>query len=405
MAVFEYQAISKAGKTVKGVIDAENPAAARRKLREQELHPTRISESAATERGGTAQETSGGWGRVSVRDTALMTRQLGTLLQAGMPLVEALSALLDQTTRVRLKKAVYTVREKVNSGRSLADSLAEHPRIFSDLYVNMVRAGEAGGALETVLFRLAEMLERQAKLRSRIMTTMAYPVFLSLFAVAIITFLVVVIVPRITMIIEKQGGSLPMMTRVLISTSHFAGRYGWLVAIGIVLIFIAWRAWISRVSGRLRWDRFKLRVPLYGNLYLKILTARFARTLGTMLQSGMTMLVALDVVKTISGNRHIDEVLDEVRSGVRRGKDLAMPLKESGVFPPLMLHMVDLGQRSGELEQMLIRVADTYEEDVQATVDAIVGLIEPVIIVVMGVFVGFLVLAILLPILNMSSNI
>ena len=404
MAVYEYQAISKAGRTVKGMIDAETPVVARRKLREQELYPTQVSESAdagALATGGRRR----GLGRVSVRDVALMTRQLATLLQAGMPLVEALSALLEQTSKARLSKAVYDVRDKVNAGQALADALANHPRIFPELYVNMVRAGEASGSLETVLFRLAEILEHQAKLRARLLSTLAYPTFMALFAVGIITFLVVVIVPRITQIIQKQGGELPGVTKALIATSHFIGSWWWAMVLGVLGGFSIWRMWVGLPSGRLAWDRFKLKLPGYGGLYLKLLAARFARTLGTMLQSGLTMLTALDVVKTVVGNRHIGGVLDEVRSGVRRGRDLAIPLKEAHVFPPMMVHMVDLGQRSGEIEDMLIRVADTYDDDVRMTVDTLVGLIEPVIIIVMGVFVGFLVLAILLPIMNMSSNI
>ncbi len=404
MAIYEYQAIAQSGKTIKGVIDAETAAVARRKLREQKLHPTQIAESSGAEQLARGAKRAG-FGRVSVRDVALMTRQFAVLLQAGMPLVEALTALLDQTSRVRLSKAIYDVRDKINAGSTLADALATHPRIFSQLYVNMVGAGEASGTLESVLFRLAEVQERQAKLRARLLSTLAYPMFMALFALCVITFLMLMIVPRITQIFEKQGQELPGVTKVLINTSDFIGAYWWAMVLGMLGVFVLWRAWIARPSGRMAWDRFKLRVPGYGGLYLKMLAARFSRTLGTMLQSGLTMLAALDVVKTVVGNRHIDEQLNDVRSGVRRGRDLALPLKETGIFPPMMLHMIELGQRSGEIEDMLIRVADTYDDDVRMTVDAVVGLLEPVIIIVMGIFVGFLVLAILLPILNMSSNI
>ncbi|HOZ44984.1 MAG TPA: type II secretion system inner membrane protein GspF [Candidatus Hydrogenedentes bacterium] len=404
MAVYEYQAIAKSGKTVKGVIDADTAAAARRRLREQELYPTRVTEGSGAELAA-KEGRRGGFGRVGVRDIALMTRQVGTLLHAGMPLVEALSALLDQVSKPRLAKAVYDIRDRVNAGSSLASALGHHPRIFSDLYVNMVDAGEASGTLESVLFRLAEALEHQARLKARLLSTLAYPVFMALFAVGVIAFLVVVIVPRITQIFEKQEQELPKLTKALIGTSDFVGHYWWIMMLSVLGVFSLWRLWVSRPSGRLAWDRFKFGVPGYGGLYRKLLSARFARTLGTMLQSGLTMLVALDVVKTVVGNRHIDVLMDGVRSDVRRGKNLAVALKDTGVFPPMMLHMVDLGQRSGEMEDMLIRVADTYDDDVRMAIDALVGLLEPVIIIVMGVFVGFLVLSILLPILNMSSNI
>ncbi len=405
MAVYEYQAIARAsGKPVKGVIDADTAVAARRKLREQDLYPTKVEKSSDT--GAPAQGTRRtGFGRVSGRDVALMTRQFAVLLQAGMPVVEALTALLDQTSKMRLAKAIYDVRDKVKAGTSLADALRGHPRIFSQLYVNMIGAGEASGTLEDIMFRLADMLERQAKLRARILTTLAYPFFMAMFAVCIIAFLMVVIVPRMTQIFEKQGQELPNITKILINSSRFTGNYWMFLVLGVLGIFVLWRLWIARPAGRLIWDRFKLRVPGYGGLYLKVLAARFSRTLGTMLQSGLTMLVALDVVKSVIGNSYVDEIMDDVRGGVRRGRDLAQPLRDANVFPPMMLHMIELGQRSGEMESMLIKVADTYEDDVSMTIDALVSLIEPVIIIVMGLFVGFLVLAILLPILNMSQAI
>lgn len=407
MAVYQYQAISKAGKNVKGVVDAETLSAARRKLREQELYPTKIRETKQTVRaaGGDGKAQGGGFGYVSVRDVALLTRQFAVLLQAGMPLVEALGALLEQTSKHKLHTAVYDVRDRVNSGATLADALSHHPRIFSQMYANMVRAGEASGTLEPVLLRLADVQEAQAKLRAKLLSTLAYPVFMALFAVGVIVFLMMVIVPRITRIFEKQDQELPALTQGLISTSHFIGMY-WPVMVGaVLLVFILWRLWVAHPKGKLRWDRFKLRIPGYGGLYMKLLCARFSRTLGTMLESGLTMLVALDVVRTVVGNRYIEEVLDEVRSGVRRGRDLAVPLRDAKIFPPLMIQMVDLGQRSGEIETMLVKVADTYDDDVRLTLDALVALMEPVIIIVMGIFVGLLVLAILLPILNMSSNI
>lgn len=408
MPVFQYNAIAKVGgKRTKGVIDADTAAAARRKLREQDLYPTEITEAAA----GTAEptETAGKLkvrrGGVSSRDLALMTRQLATLLQAGMPLIEALGALQEQTSKPRLRAVVFAVRDMVNGGAGLADAVEEHPRIFSSLYANMVRAGEASGTLEPVLFRLAEILERQAKLKGQLASTLAYPIFMALFAVAIIVFLMLIIVPRITMIFEKQGQELPFLTELLIGSSDFLSRYGIVIVVAGFGVFLAWRLWIQREDGRRRWDRWKLRFPLYGSLHLKLVCARMSRTLGTMLQSGLTMMRALDVVNTVVENRYIREHMEDVKAGVRRGRDLAVPMKETGLFPPMMIHMIDLGQRSGEIEDMLVRVADTYDEDVRLTIDALVGLLEPAIIILMGVFVGFLVLAILLPILNMSTSI
>jgi len=418
MAIYEYRAIAKSGKSTKGVIDADSPATARRKLRDQDLFPTSVAEAtgarAATglpgQNGAAAPEAAlpkraFDFSRVSVRDLALMTRQFAVLLQAGMPLVESLSALIDQTSRVRLQRAIYDIRDKVKAGNSLADAMGRHPRIFSDLYVNMVRAGETGGALEQVLMRLADVEEHNAKLRARVISTLTYPAFMGIFAVGLITFLMLVIVPKITEMFERQQQELPRITEIMVGLSRFVGRYWWLLLLIVIGLFALWRLWVSTKRGRLRWDWLRLRMPGYSNLHLKLVSARFARTLGTMLESGLTMMRALDVVRTVIGNAVIEESMADVKAGVRRGKDLARPLKEIGVFPPMLIHMIDLGQRSGEIEGMLLKVADIYDDDVGLALDALVGLLEPLIIIVMGVFVGFLVLSILLPILTMSKNV
>ncbi len=409
MAIFAYKAISKeSGKTTKGVLDADNIASARRKLRDQNLYPTQLTETS----GGGGKVVDGGIlsqkrgaGHVSTRDLALMTRQFATLLRAGMPMVEALSALLEQTTKPRLQTAIYDIRDRVNSGSTLADALKEHPRIFGELYVNMVHAGEVSGALDAVLVRLTDVIEHQARMKGQIMSALAYPCFMGLFALSVVVFLMMVIVPRITLVFIKQKAELPALTKGLIVLSTFVGKY-WIVLLLLVFgLFSLWRFWISRKKGRLHWDRMKLRFPLYGSLHLKLVCARFTRTLGTMLQSGLTMLPALDVVTSVVGNTYIRAHMEEVKAGVRRGRDLAQPLKETGLFPPMLIHMVNLGQRSGEIENMLVQVAETYDEDVRLTIAALVALLEPAIIVVMGIFIGILVVAILMPILKMSTNV
>lgn len=423
MPVFEYKAMVRAtGKSQRGVIDADNAVFARRKLRDLGLVATDVVPASGAEapvekpakpgrRGASAKAApqqkaarGGLGGGVSPRDMALTTRQLAVLLRAGMPLVEALAALIEQTSKPRLRAAIYDVRDKVNGGKTLADSLAEHPRIFTNFYVNMVRAGEISGALEPVLFRLADITEHQAKLRSQITSSMAYPAFMGVFALGVITFLMLVIVPRITQIFQKQKAALPKITEFMIGTSNFLGHYWWLIAGLVFGMFTLWRIWVSRPEGRITWDRWKLKFPAYGGLHMKLVCARFSRTLGTMLQSGLTMLPALDVVTSVLDNRYIQSHMDDVKAGVRRGRDLAAPLKETGFFPPMMIHMIELGQRSGEIEEMLIKVAETYDDDVRLTIEAVVGLMEPIIIIIMGVFVGFIVLSILLPILNMSQN-
>ncbi|GMV99078.1 MAG: fimbrial assembly protein PilC [Candidatus Hydrogenedentota bacterium] len=406
MAVFEYQALAKNGKTVKGIIDADSPVAARRKLRDQELFPTQLIETFA--KGGAeaqAQEKGGSvFTRVSQRDIAMMTRQVAVLLQAGMPLVEAMSALMQQTSNSRLRKIIFDARDRVNEGVTLADALEPHKRVFSELYRNMVRAGEQSGALEQVLFRLADITERQVKLKNKVTSLLAYPILMLLVGLGVIVFLMMVIVPKITEIFAKQKQELPFVTKALIGTCNFIGDWWFVILLAIAAAFVAWRIWVSKDAGRRRWDRIKLRLPLFGPLYIKMICVRFARTLGTMLESGLVMIKALEVVKTVVQNRVIEEGMDEVKSSVRRGRDLSIPLKEMGHFPPMLIHMVELGERSGEMESMLIKVAETYEEDVELTINGLVSLLEPVIILVMGLFVGFLVMSILMPILSMGSG-
>ena len=406
MGVFEYEAMAKSGKNVRGVIDADTPAAARRKLREQDLYPTKLSQSnTKAAAGAQAPEERGTLtARVSQRDLSLMTRQLAVLTQAGMPLVEALGALMDQTANPRLRKVIFAVRDKVNEGITLGDALSAHKRIFSELYINMVRAGEQSGALETVLFRIADITERGDRLKRKVTSMLAYPILMALVGLSIVTFMMTFVVPKIVKIFTTQKRELPFITTFMINTSQFIRDWWFLILAGFIAVFVLWRFWVSRPEGRMRWDKIKMRLPLFGPLYVKMISTRFARTLGTMLQSGLTMMNSLDVVKSVLQNKVVEASMDDVKSGVRRGRDLTIPLRETGFFPPMLIHMVELGQRSGDIENMLIKVADTYDEDIEMTVDGIVSLLEPMMILVMGAFVGLLVLSILMPIFDISSG-
>jgi general secretion pathway protein F len=406
MPVYEYQAIAKSGKSTKGVIDADSLVNARRKLREQDMYPTELTEQFAKEtKGGPSGTFGGGGSRIKLKDITLMTRQLAVLLQAGMPLVEGLSALLDQTPNARLTKIIYDVRDKVNSGMRLADALNAHVKVFGDLYIGLVKAGEASGSLEQVLNRMAETLDRQTKLKQSVVSALAYPVVMAFVGVSVITFLMMVIVPKITAMFTRQKRDLPWITEALVATCDFMGAYWYAIVITFFALISLWRLWVARPEGRRSWDKLKLRTPFVGRLYLQVICANFARTLGTMLESGLTMMNALDVVRSVVQNRVIEEALDDVKAGVRRGMDLAIPLKQSGVFPPMLIHMTELGQRSGTMEAMLLKVAETYENEVEVTVDALVSILEPIMILVMGLFVGVLVMAILLPIFDMSRGV
>jgi general secretion pathway protein F len=321
-----------------------------------------------------------------------------------MPLVEALTALIAQTSNPRLRKIIFDVRDRVNEGVSLADAMSSHKKVFSELFVNMVRAGESSGALESVLTRLADITERNVRMKHKITSMLAYPILMGVVGFGVVTFLMSFIVPKIVQVFEKQDRQLPPITKIMMGACYFVRDWWILIAAAAIGSYVLWRIWVARPDGRLKWDKIKLRMPLLGPLYIKMTSARFSRTLGTMLQSGLTMMTALDVVKTVVQNRVIEGLMDDVKSSVRRGRDLATPLQETGYFPPMLIHMIELGQRSGELESMLTQVADTYDEDIELTVNGIVSLLEPMMILVMGVLVGTLVMSILLPIFDMSAG-
>ena len=343
--------------------------------------------------------------RVSTEDLAMSTRQLATLLGAGIALVESLTALVDQIENVALKNTWSSIKKDVNEGASLGDALAKHSRIFSPLYINLVRAGESSGAMDVVLERLADFTESQAALRSKVASMMMYPVLMLFMAVAVVVLLFVLVIPKITKIFESQKMALPLPTQVLISTSDFVGAYWWLLLIlGAVGIW-AFIRYINTDKGRMRWDNFKLTAPVFGTLTRKIAIARFCRTLSTLLSSGVPLLTAFDIVKNVIQNRILMDVVDEVRNCVKEGDSIAGPLKRSGHFPPIVTHMIGIGEKSGQLEQMLTNVSNSYDTQVDNTMRGLTSLMEPLILVIMGIVIACIVFAILMPILQMSSSI
>ena len=343
--------------------------------------------------------------RKPAEEVSLLTRQLAVLLEAGMPIVDALSAVLEQVDTPRLERVIHELRDKVKQGATLGDALAAHPKEFSGLYVNMVRAGESSGALESVLFRLADYLQNQIRLASRIKSALAYPMIMCTFGFAVIAFLMTFAIPKISQVFEDLGKKLPTITTVLISASTAVRDNWWLALIVLIATAIALNRYVSTPSGRRRWDWLRLNTPVFGDLSRKLAMSRFSRTLGTLVEGGLTVMPALDIVKRIVQNVILEDAVDEARKAVRRGQDLATPLRESGLFPPMLVHMVALGERSGQLEKMLLRVADAYEEEIETKVSTLMSLLEPAIILVMGVFVAFLVLAILLPIVDIGQGI
>jgi general secretion pathway protein F len=386
------------------MIDAVSIREAKLKLRSQGVFVSTIAEEAH----GLAHPLKdisirGLLGRVGMEDLTVTTRQLSTLIGASIPLVDALSALYEQTDSPAMKKTIAQVRDSVNEGLSFADALEQHKRVYPELYVNMVRSGEASGALDVVLLRLAEFMEGQHRLRAKIGAAMVYPAVLLLICVVVLLYLLTAVVPKVVGMFESMKQTLPLPTRILIAISSFLSWTWWMIIIGIVVAVVLVTRWRKTDNGAYKFDKFRLNFPVYGSIYKKVSVARFARTLGTLLSSGVPIIESLRIVKTVVQNKIIEISIENSIAEVMDGSSLAAPLKKSGVFPPILVHMISVGEKSGSLEEMLMKAAESYESDVETTVAGLTSVIEPLMIVIMGTLVGFVVLSILLPMLEMST--
>jgi len=406
MGVYAYKGIDGRGKSVKGVRDADSAKALRTVLKRDGVLATEILEQSEAARKASRDIDFGRmFRRVSPMDVAMATRQLSVLIRSGVPLVEALSALIEQLDQPELKNAFTDTRNQVNEGSTLANALKTHPKIFLPLYVNMVAAGEASGTLEEVLGRLAEFLDEQTRLQSKVRGALAYPVVMAVVVVAILFLMMSVVVPKVTSIFENFNQTLPWYTSLLIWVSNVFSNYWWLLAALIGGGVYWFRRWKATEDGRRRWDLLVLEAPLFGPLIVMIAVARFARTLATLLSSGVPVLTAMDITRNVLGNTELMRVVEEARESVREGEGIAKPLRQAGRFPPIVTHMIAVGERSGQLEEMLVHVADTYDQQIEVRVGAMTSILEPVLIVVMGVVVGGIAFAILMPLLQLNEMI
>ncbi len=407
MPVYQYKGLDASGKSIRGMIDADSPRSARMKLRGTGIYPSELQEEthSETSRIQAAQNLRTLFQRVRLQDTAVMTRQLATLIGAGVPLVPALNALITQVDNDTLRKVITQVRERVNEGSTLSDAMKKYPRVFSDLYTNMVSAGEASGALEVVLLRLADFIENQVNLRNKIRSTLAYPIFMLFIGSGILLFLLTFVIPSVTQIFRDSDRVLPAPTILLISISEFVKNYWWLLVGILIGAVMGCRRYIRTDAGRMIFDRLKLRIPFLGGLSTKIAISRFARTLATLLNSGIPLLTSLGIVRTVVNNRVIADAIADAQENIREGEEIHMPLAQGGVFPPLVIQMIAIGERSGELEHMLFKVAESYDNEVESSIGSITSMLEPIMILAMGAVVGFIVLAILLPIFEMTQGI
>jgi general secretion pathway protein F len=408
MPVFEYKALDSKGKRIRGLITADGPAAARLKLSQDLIYPTDIREVKEGEKKPSAEALVSPLAklqRVNPVEVTTALRQLATLISSGLPLVESLGGVIEQSEEPKLRKIFTQVRERVLEGNSLAQAMSAHPGIFSHVHVNMVKAGETGGALDIILKRLADFSERRLKIKKKIESAMTYPIFLLLISSIILVFLMTFVMPKVVGIFKGMKLALPWSTQVLIFVTYVISNYWWLLAIGTLILAGGIAALMKTETGGRAWDRVKMDFPLLGRLHRKAVIARFTRTLSILLKSGIPLVDALEISGPAMGNRILEDGVKEATKLVGEGSDLATPLRQKAGFPPLVVQLVRAGEKSGELEEMLAKAAEVYEDDVEATIASLTSIIEPMVILFMGVVVGFIVMAILLPIFEMTSGI
>ncbi len=408
MAVFEYKALSSKGKKISGIIDAESSAAAKSKLRLNRIYATALKKTRSNSgqkknKAGTLFSGVSLMRSVSSAELTLIIRQMSTLLSAGFPLVKAVETLVHQTKTKAMQTVLSNIKVALEEGSSFANALALYPNVFSPIFINMVNAGESSGTLEIVLERLADFNENKENNKKKIQAVLAYPVLMSLIGCGVLLILLTYVVPGIVNIFTDMNQTLPLPTRVLISVSAFFKSYWWAVPALPVFLFSALFIIRKTRKGEYATDRFLIHLPVIGPLLQKIIAARFARTLGSLIENGVPMLTALDITKNIAGNRVIHELIVRATETVEQGGELGKVLSGSKVFPSLASQMIMIGETSGELEKMLEKTADLFEKDVQSAVAAASALIEPLIILVMGVVVGGIILSICLPIFEINQ--
>ncbi len=400
MPVFVYRAADRRGRTIDGVMEAPDARAVVERLQKDAYYPIRIAPHAER----TRWPAFGASGRFSQRDLLSLTQQLATLVEAGLPLDRALAIVEELSPHARAKAIVGDLLVSVRGGASLSEALAKHhPRPFSRLYINMVRAGEKGGVLELTLRRLTEFLEARAAFAEAVISALFYPALLLTAAIGAVVFLMAFVVPRFATIFADLGQAVPLPTQILLAVSAAVQAYWWLGVLGVLALVLAWRIWTGTPEGRLQWDQALLGLPLVGGLAMRIETARFARTLGTMLKSGVPVMGAMAVVGDMMTNQAIGRAVARLADGVKRGGMIAVGMQEQARFPALAIHMVRVGEETGRLEEMLLKVAETFETDVRSELKRVLALLEPAIILGMGVLVAFIVVAMLLAIFSINE--
>ncbi len=400
--IYEYKALEPNGRNQKGIVEAESQKAARAKLKKQGLMITEISEKTSLQQKNAVNIPFFG-NRVSAQEITMMTRQLASLVKANIPLVEALSALVDQTENEKLKVILSHVRQDVNEGSSLAKATGHHPKIFDTIFVNMIEAGESSGTLSLVLVRLADLKEAQMRLRSKVISGMTYPVLMMIVSFSLMLAIFTFVIPKLMKIFDSMNKPIPLLTQYLmaVSNSIVNGWYLWIS--GIAISVWSFRRYINSETGRPKWDAFTLKIPIAGPLVRMVAVTRFSSTMATLLDSGVPILTSMNIAKNLVGNVPIAKAIATAKENITEGQSIADPLRRSGEFPPMMTHMISIGERTGELPEMLKSIAETYEEQVNTKIDAMTSLLEPLMIVGMGLSVGFIVLSVFMPLMEMMN--
>ena len=404
MPLFEYSGLDSKGRKKSGTIDGPGRKAVSQLLRGQGIYPTELRETSTQKGARWPALRFGPTRKLPAGVLAAATRQMATLLGAGLALDDALNTVNEQADQPLLASTFAKIREQVVQGGTLHQALAAHRHIFPDLFINMIQVGEDSGTLDQTLHRLADFLENQARMRSRIQAALAYPLLMTLVGSGVLVFLFAFVIPKITTMLIELEQALPWPTLVLITLTDFLASWWWLLGLLLIVSLVALKRYRGTEKGRLRIDALSLKAPLAGRLLLLIATARFARTLGTLLESGVPLLRALDISRNLLTNRVLNEAVEVSTRQVQEGGSLAASLKQTAVFPPMLAQVTAAGEKSGQLEAMLFRVADTYEHQTDLAITSMLALLEPLMILVMGTLVGFVVLAILLPIFQASQG-
>ncbi|MCX7992862.1 MAG: type II secretion system F family protein [Fimbriimonadales bacterium] len=402
MPLFGYEAVDNKGRTLKGAIEADNEQLVLSKLHEQGLHVVRVEQQREK------TKLFSGLGKSKkpkLQAMVVFTRQFATMIDAGIPILRCLDILYTQTKDPALKNAIDGVRKDVKSGMALNEAMEKHPLVFSDLFVNMIRAAEVAGILDQILDRLATFLEKDLEVRQKIKSAMMYPVMVLVFSFLVLVAIFMFVLPRFKEIFASMNVEMPVMTQFLFSASDFAISYWWaLTGLFAGMMFVV-KAYIRKPKGRYQYDFLKLRFPIFGDLALKLAVARFARTLGVLVSSGVPLMRTLEIVGQTSGNRVLAHAIEGTRQSIREGQPLSAPFAATGLFPSMVIHMMDIGEESGRLSEMMVKIADFYEQEVDATIKGLTSMIEPLLIVFLGGVVGFIAISIMLPMFKLINAI